>query len=168
MIARILLPLPLAFAFALTSHVAQAGESVTVELRGGRSVTAEIDARTDGQLLWLRTSEDSIVFRRSILWEQIVRAVHAGRALSVDELRQSVDAWKSELPIAESQPKDQARVIRRPACEPALLCPPPLVSLSLDAQTCLWPQRCGAGPVRPDLAAECGRGPGCRAGNAGD
>lgn len=125
----------MAFAILLTACPCYAGETVTLEFQGGRSVTAEIDARTDRQLLWLRTSEASIVFRRSVPWERIVSASHAGRTISVDELRQAAEDWKSELPAAELEPKRQEKPSKRPKCRGALphLPSPPLRSLSIDA-----------------------------------
>ncbi len=60
---------------------ARAGEMVTVDLRGGRSTTAEIDARTNDQLLWLRTSAESMIFRRSIAWSDVLVRPMASNSL---------------------------------------------------------------------------------------
>ena len=76
----------------------EADNPITVRLASGRSFTAEIDSRTDGSQLWLRSQRGSAVLLRPIRWEQVVEAQVAGEQVSGDELRQTMEAIKQAVP----------------------------------------------------------------------
>jgi hypothetical protein len=126
---------PLSCLICLSPPAARAGELVTVDLRSGRSTTAEIDARTDDRLLWLRTSAESMIFRRSVPWSEVLGATHGEQQLTPAELRQAAEAWKTDLTPADVERAPQA-VETRPS-QPAIPHHPPalpLQALAIDAR----------------------------------
>jgi hypothetical protein len=116
------------------------GESVTVQLHSGKSTTAEIDARTNDQLLWLRTAEESILFRRSIPWSEVQGAVHGDRRLSREELRQAAETLKTDLTPADVErppvaPDHSPGTGGGPPPRPGVVQSwPPLRALAIDAR----------------------------------
>ncbi|HUT11331.1 MAG TPA: hypothetical protein VMY42_12600 [Thermoguttaceae bacterium] len=72
-----------------------AAGQIRVELVSGRVFTAQLDAWTDAQLLWLRWERGSVVLRRPIRWDRVVRANVAGEELSGEEFREMVEAQGS-------------------------------------------------------------------------
>ncbi len=97
---------------------------VEVAVRSGRTFSGEIDAQTDADVLWLRSSHGSIVLVRPIEWSRVVRASHAGKELSGDELRALAERVKTARP--------------EPAVGPAAPVPPP-PSPASDAAALPWP-----------------------------
>jgi len=71
---------------------------VRVELVSGRVFTAQLDAWTDARLLWLRWQRGSVVLRRPIRWDRVVRAQVAGDELSGEEFREAVETIRGEHP----------------------------------------------------------------------
>lgn len=87
------LSVPLGLATAPGTGRAAADEHqgpVTVELASGRSLTAEVDPRTDETQLWLRWSHDTITILRPIRWERVVQAQVGGETLSKEGFRRVV------------------------------------------------------------------------------
>jgi hypothetical protein len=82
-------------------------ESVFVWLDDGRVLTGEVDARTDEEHLWLRTSSKSFVLATSVEWTQVKAVRAAGKQLTRDDFGKRVDEFKSEPPedhLAERKP----------------------------------------------------------------
>ena len=65
-------------------------EPITVYLASGRSLTAQIDSRTDASELWLRWQRGPTVLRRPVRWERVTRVQMAGEQISGEELRHAV------------------------------------------------------------------------------
>src|SRR5262245_10824853 len=51
------------------------GQRVVVELQSGEQLTAQVDARTSSQRLWLRYSHGNAEVLRPIDWDQVARGV---------------------------------------------------------------------------------------------
>ena len=82
----------------ISPELARGGEPVTVQARDGRVLTGEVDARTDADLLWLRSTAPSIVMRSAIRWTSVVKARHGDREFEPAEFRPLAEELKSELP----------------------------------------------------------------------
>ena len=122
-------------------------EPVTVSLLSGRKFTAEIDARSNPERLWLRFDHAQGTILRPIEWDRVVSAQQGEKTFTADELRGSLDNLKTartaELPTPPSpdirSPSD-AVVIPTPApsqspltTHPSPLTPPRVRSLRIDA-----------------------------------
>ena len=88
--------------------LSEAAETVTVTLKSGRTLTAHVDARSDEARLWLRFDAPSTALYRPIAWDRVVRATIAGRELSSEEMRRSIDTWKSTRPSPTTPPAKSA------------------------------------------------------------
>ena len=124
-------------------------EPVTVSLLSGRKFTAEIDARSTPERLWLRFDKEQGSILRPIEWDRVVSAQQGEKTLSADELRRALDTLKTartgELPPPPSldirSPSD-AMVIPTPTpnspgslltTHPSPLTPARVRSLRIDA-----------------------------------
>ena len=74
---------------------ATAEQPVTVQMRSGRSLTAQIDARTDASRLWLRFSSASTVVLRPIAWDRVAGARHGEKVMTAAEFRAAIDQLKT-------------------------------------------------------------------------
>jgi len=74
------------------------GDPIRVELASGRVFVADLDARTDAEVLWLRWQRGTVVLRRPIRWDRVVRAKVGGEELSGEEFRKMVEAVRREHP----------------------------------------------------------------------
>lgn len=83
---------------ALASAPSYAGQQITVELTSGRVFTAEVDARTGDDRLWLRYGTDNITLLRPVSWQHVVRAERDGTAVPLDQLREYAESIKSPAP----------------------------------------------------------------------
>ena len=63
-----------------------ASEKVSVRLRNGTTVNAELDARTDEDRLWLRFGGGTTIVLRSIPWSNVASATHRGKRVPVTDL----------------------------------------------------------------------------------
>ena len=88
--------------------LSEAAETVTITLKSGRTLTAHVDARSDEARLWLRFDAPSTALYRPIAWDRVVRATIAGRELSSEEMRRSIDTWKSTRPSPTTPPAKSA------------------------------------------------------------
>jgi hypothetical protein len=71
--------------------------SVTVHLGDGRTITGNVDAQTDDELLWLRTTAPRMALGTSVDWQSITLARYDDRELSLDQLRALASRVKSKL-----------------------------------------------------------------------
>ena len=88
--------------------LSEAAETVTLTLKSGRTLTAHVDARSDEARLWLRFDAPSTALYRPIAWDRVVRATIAGRELSSEDMRRSIDTWKSTRPSPITPPEKSA------------------------------------------------------------
>ena len=88
--------------------LSEAAETVTVTLKSGRTLTAHVDARSDEARLWLRFDAPSTALYRPIAWDRVIRATIAGRELSSEDMRRSIDTWKSTRPSPITPPAKSA------------------------------------------------------------
>jgi hypothetical protein len=98
---------------ALGSTIAlrsMAADPVTIELKDGRVLTGEVDARTDNVALWLRFASPSIVLCHSVAWDQIVGVRAGEQQPSPAEFRHLARRQATDLP--------QDFFPRRPALPP--------------------------------------------------
>jgi len=66
---------------------AASAELATVKSVDGRTLTAEIDGRSDDTVLWLRFDRGPTTIRRSVAWANIASARVGDAEIDVDELR---------------------------------------------------------------------------------
>jgi len=84
----------------LQSNV-QANETVTIDLKEGRSVSGDVDARTDDRFLWLRSVTPSVLLISSYQWDKITKIEHGKKSYLVEEFRALVNQLKSTFPEEE-------------------------------------------------------------------
>jgi hypothetical protein len=73
-----------------------AADEVAVQLSDGRTVSGEIDGRTDNTFLWLRRTAPAIILRSAFPWKQVIRAKRGNEELSVKQLRLLAQQAKSD------------------------------------------------------------------------
>ena len=83
---------------------ARAGERLTVHLQSGRSFTAHVDEKTDGEQLWLRFENGAMTVWRPIDWQRVRGGVVDGRTLDAASLRQAAVQIKSKASSIEVLP----------------------------------------------------------------
>lgn len=71
-------------------------ETITVELLSGRTVTAQLDGRTDSSRLWLRNGGATQYILRPIAWDRVVRVRTGTKTLSRDEFLATVARARSD------------------------------------------------------------------------
>jgi hypothetical protein len=83
-------PRPLILAAALLCSVLgeTARAALSVVANDGRTLTGEMDPRTDAERLYIRRDEGSISLTASVAWDQIASAELEGRPADINELRQ--------------------------------------------------------------------------------
>ncbi len=120
--------------------VAAAAEKVTVELNNGRVLNGEVDERTNGESLWLRTTGRNVAISRAYDWSDVSHVHHLSASYNAAEFRAVAAQFAQKLaddffvtphdadPIAQSVPTIQS--IRRPS--------PHIESLSIDAGVANW------------------------------
>ncbi|HEX4131865.1 MAG TPA: hypothetical protein VHZ24_17665 [Pirellulales bacterium] len=119
----------------VVSGAATADEAtLSVELASGRTFTGELDTRTDGARLWLRSTRRGISVHRPIAWSAIRTATLGEETITIDALRARADSIKNEAPPAtrraaptpRSEPsQDETRV-------------PPVANLHVEASIANW------------------------------
>ncbi|MCR4411492.1 MAG: hypothetical protein NUV77_03590 [Thermoguttaceae bacterium] len=124
-------------ALALGADPVPAGAPVAVHLEDGRTLTGEVDAATDDEHLWLRTTAPGIAFSRAIAWNDIVAVVHGGKQRPAAEFRPIAEQIKTPLPegfFASSE----ARLPRPPSPRAEPVRPNRVASLEIDARMANW------------------------------
>lgn len=86
------------------------GDLIRAQTKDGRISTGEVDAETDDNLLWLRSTAPSIVVKCGIRWSMISKVSHADRQLSAAEFRPIAEKLKSAVPADIFSPKATGRV----------------------------------------------------------
>lgn len=71
---------------------------IQVETHDGRTLTGEVDSRSDARTLWLRHSEQCIVLTTAIPWQNVVGGRAQGKSLSASELRRSYPDLATDAP----------------------------------------------------------------------
>lgn len=84
---------------------ASAGQTVQVQVVGGRHVTAEVADRTDGQHLWLAFRTRSTEVLRPIAWDDVISAKWNGESLNGKDFRESA-LTSSPADISNADPVD--------------------------------------------------------------
>lgn len=124
-----------------------AAETITVRLRSGRSFTAAVDERTDGECLWLRFDKGTSHVLRPVAWNNIAAAWRAGQRLDPDDLRAAANELVSPAPNAtaprdrQSAPaREESHVNSHAGRSPPVddLSNEPVRSLRLSAATASW------------------------------
>ncbi|HZZ73898.1 MAG TPA: hypothetical protein VFE24_16720 [Pirellulales bacterium] len=113
-------------------------EPVSVQLRSGRTFTAEIDQRSSAQKLWLRFDRPQATVWRPIDWDRVVAAQQGDRTLTAAELRDSLEQLKTgqteEVPPPEiNPPEPNLPEPNLPSTAPGELPPPPQPRLTTGA-----------------------------------
>jgi hypothetical protein len=93
---------------ALLFPFAAMAEEVEVQLASGRTFTGKVDARTNGEKLWLRAEGTASAVIRPIRWNAIESVQLGGELISPTEFKQRVAALKSEF---EPQMPESSQVI---------------------------------------------------------
>ena len=75
-------------------------ELATVHLASGRSLTGEVDSRSNDSQLWLRFVQERTMIVRRIDWDRVADVQIGDSAMSVDELRTQLAKLGSEPPKA--------------------------------------------------------------------
>ena len=108
------LPIVLAVVFGCSmSPPAAAQEPIAVDLISGARLVGQLDTRSDGSRLWLRSEKGSAVLLRPIRWEQVVQARVAGEALTAEQLRRSVEQTPPQDPFREERYGPRSRISLR-------------------------------------------------------
>ena len=81
----------------VASGSAFADEYVRVRLNDGRSVAGVIDARTNDDTLWLRTTGPLMLLQSGFAWDRVHSAQHGDRTISAVELRTLADEGKTAV-----------------------------------------------------------------------
>jgi len=100
--ALILLLVSAPDALCPTVAAAPADGSVTVALLSGRQFTAEVDARTDGQQLWLRWTLGPNHVLRPVDWDRVVSVTTDEEVYSGREFHEAVKVVREAFPRVES------------------------------------------------------------------
>lgn len=83
----------------------EGSESYHVELQSGRRFTADVDARTDHEKLWLSFGEGRVRLTRPVDWNRVVRVSDETRAYTADEfLPVALDRAAARAEAEENQP----------------------------------------------------------------
>lgn len=94
-------------------------ESIVVQLRNGRLLAGEVDARTDESELWLRSSEPSIVLSTAIPWTDLKAVQVQNKTISPGDFRQIVRQLVSPSPaVPLRQPAQLASCSAKRASSP--------------------------------------------------
>lgn len=104
----------LAYALAIaTLTTAEADEPITVQVRSGRSFTAQIDERSDASKLWLRFSKETSSILRPIEWSAITEITRGDRLLPMNEVREQAIAAHEAL-LRQPKPATPSRAAVSP------------------------------------------------------
>ncbi len=124
-------------ALALGADPVPTRAQVAVHLEDGRTVTGEVDAATDDEHLWLRTTAPGIAFSRAIAWNNIVAVDHGGTQCPAAEFRPIAEQIKTPLPEGFfASPEARLPRASSPRAEPAR--PNRVASLELEARMANW------------------------------
>ena len=139
-LTRSLNSLVLAFA-CLAATVAWADESAAIEVRvsSGRTFSGQVDAQTDDESLVLRTGSDRAWIRRTVRWDRILGGQHAGRAVTVEELRAIAERVKTWPPVVlDPDAALDSATQASPGADVGILLPPVISSITFDAVLANW------------------------------
>jgi hypothetical protein len=78
---------PVCFLVCMIGRSVVAEESISIELKDGRTVTGMLDRQTDVQRLWLRMEEAGIQLASGYAWPEIERIFHEQRPITAEELQ---------------------------------------------------------------------------------
>jgi hypothetical protein len=81
-----------------TTGDAHGQEQVTVWARDGRTMSGEVDNRTDDQALWLRFASPSVVLVSALPWDNVARVQWGERHYDAVGFRELAPKLASELP----------------------------------------------------------------------
>jgi hypothetical protein len=88
---------------SLLAGSAGAGALVTVRVTSGRSFTAEVDARSSAERLWLRWSRHSTVVLRPVDYDAIAGVSVGDVRLTADEFRTNIQQYKSQVAASDAR-----------------------------------------------------------------
>ena len=109
-----------AFAVESLEQPAATGRSaITVELTGGRTFTAELDARTNTAQLWLRWQSSGAALLRPIRWDHVARAQVGGEDLSGEQFRALVEQVRRDTPAEIVETPRPTTIVMIGVAEPA-------------------------------------------------
>ena len=121
---------------------------ITVDLISGARLVGQLDARSDGSRLWLRSEKGSAVLLRSVQWKQIARARVADKILTAEQLRQLAEQTRPQSPFREERYGPQSRISLRispsdpqpsPVADgPSTVARSKVRSLTVDASVANW------------------------------
>jgi hypothetical protein len=89
-------------------------DPVTVELLSGRQFTATVDAKTDGESLWLQWNRGSARLLRPIAWHRVRRACVGHTWLDAPQFRQLVEASRPRVVPVLDRVSTQRLVLKGP------------------------------------------------------
>ncbi len=82
--------------------------TVEVEVLSGRTFKGEVDHRSDGERLWLRSEYSGATVIRPMDWGRVVSTTVEGQNISVADFRREIDRYKestsAELPAPKAPP----------------------------------------------------------------
>jgi hypothetical protein len=124
-------------ALALGADPVATSAAVAVHLEDGRTLTGQVDAATDDEYLWLRTTAPGIAFSRAIAWKDIVAVDHGGKECRTAEFRPIAEQIKTPLPEGFfASPKARSAQPTSPRVEPVR--PNRVASLEIEARMANW------------------------------
>lgn len=88
--------LSVCLALFVGAELSYALAEVTIQTRDGRVISGEVDAETDGKLLWIRQEKEQIQLTTSVRWNEIVAAFAGEAELPVDQLAEILGAQATE------------------------------------------------------------------------
>jgi hypothetical protein len=118
--------------FAVMLHSARAESEVTISLENGRTLTGEVDSRSDSEALWLRRTEGNVILTSAIAWDRVVSAEENGKPIASQKLLQVLRASATAEP-ADFLTEFEPNAIPLPLRGASLAIPPRVVSLEIDA-----------------------------------
>ena len=131
-------------------------EQIVVRLTSGRTFTAAVDDRSDGDRLWLRFDRGGISVLRGVAWQNVERAWRGERALSASELQQAIDELRSARWKSEGAGDDSGRAAEPEANPlPERLAPERIAPERIAAER-IAAERIAARPVAADLVRSIG------------
>lgn len=133
---------------------AEAGEQLTVQLQSGRTFTAQVDARTDDEQLWLRFERGAMTLWRPVRWDRVVGGAYRGRPLTPAEVRAAAGRIASKPSAVEEVAPPKSGERRAKSQEPS----PLARSLRIAARVANWDADVEVDGLLLNAAAFDGRG----------
>ncbi len=107
----------LLFTMAVVLGCAAQGQStVDVTTNGGRTLSGEIDERSDQNTLWIRITEGQVILTTSVAWSEIASAELEGKPIEIAELSRNLSDYATSasptfLTEYEQIPRDNLSVV---------------------------------------------------------